>query len=66
MTGGGSDSLPTCEIYVFALNVNNSPAGPSRNRLSFAAIHQGLSSSESLAFYNLIQALRTSLGGGYI
>lgn len=35
-------------------------------RLSFGAVHAGLTESESQSFYNAIQALRTALGGGYV
>lgn len=35
-------------------------------RVSLRAYGQGLSASDSLAFYNAVQALRTALGGGYV
>jgi hypothetical protein len=38
----------------------------SSKRVSFAAIHLGLSAADSLALYNAVQTLRTALGGGYI
>ena len=51
-------------IDVFAVNLAGTPSSPCGQSLSFAAIHDGLSSSESLAFFNLIVTLRTALGGG--
>lgn len=52
-TGG---SLPTADIRLLY----------SPKRFSFVAIHVGLTESESSTFFNLIQALRTAFGGGYV
>lgn len=41
------------------------PATFSAGRMSLFAVHNGLTESESAAFYNAIQAFRTALGGGY-
>jgi len=38
----------------------------SSKRFSFMSIHDGLTSGESQTLYNLVQAMRTSLGGGFI
>jgi len=59
---------PSYEIYCFALDVANALSAPlmSARRLSFAAIHLGLSQAEANKFYSYIQALRTELGGGYV
>ena len=37
---------------------------PTAKRFSFVAIHEGLTQTESSTFFNLIQAMRVSLGGG--
>jgi hypothetical protein len=37
----------------------------SKNGLSFAAMHDSLTAAESQAFFNAINTLRTSYGGGY-
>jgi hypothetical protein len=43
---------------------NGNPYYFTNKRISFMAIHLGLTSAESAAFYALVAALRTSLGGG--
>lgn len=59
-------------ITVFCGNYNGSGStygtifSYSSKRLSFAALHDGLTAAESLALYNAVQALRTALGGGYV
>jgi len=54
-------------IFVFANNNGaNAPLQISSRRLSFAAHHLGLSSSEAQTFFNAIQALRTAFGGGFV
>ncbi len=59
-------SLPTQNLYAFAGNNLGSPGQFSVKRLSFFAIHSGLTATESLAFYTLVQALRTAFGGGFV
>jgi hypothetical protein len=65
----GSSAGGTCpttkQLFAFANNLVGNPQLPSKNRMSFVAVHKGLSSAQSLAFFNLIQAMRTALGGGY-
>ncbi len=52
-------------IYTHAINIANLSVATSTNhRLSFAAIHLGLTQAQSLSLYNAVQALRTALGGG--
>jgi len=63
---GAPGALSTNELYCFAANNAGVAAYQSAKRLSFAAIHSGLSSGESSTFYSLIQALRTALGGGFV
>lgn len=56
-------------MSLFAAAGNNGAGSPfdfSSKRYSFFAIHSGLTATESLAFYNLIQAFRTTLGGGFV
>ena len=59
--------IAASDIYWGA--VADSAGGPipyySKNTLSFGAVHDGLTAAESLAFFNAINALRTSFGGGY-
>ncbi len=59
--------LPTVSLFAAAGNNGSGTAFDfSSKRYSFFAIHSGLTSTESLAFYNLIQAFRTTLGGGFV
>lgn len=64
--GGAPGTIPTPDVWCFALNNNNSAFGITGKQLSFAGIHQGLTEAESAIFFTLIQALRISLGGGYV
>jgi len=57
-TGG---SLPTTEAYAFATNGNGTPLAYSHKRIRLLAIHQGLSSTESAAFYSAIATLDSAL-----
>ncbi len=66
-TGSGSNSSTAfgpSPLCVFALNSLGSITNYSNRTLSFAAIHAGLTSTETQALYNAVAALRTSLGGG--
>lgn len=53
------------EAYMFTGNEGGPQPYYSGKTISFMALHQPLTSTESSNFYNAIQALRTSLGGGY-
>ena len=58
-------------IYVHAVNhTDASPPqitfGASTSRISFVAIHDGLTSNESSQFFNLIQTFRKRIGGGWV
>jgi hypothetical protein len=64
-TGNGG-SLPNNSMFFWAGNSAGSPALWTTKRMSFCAIHQGLSSAQSNNFFNDIQALRTALGGGFV
>ena len=65
--GTNTASAPSRECYFYIYNSAGSPAGtPVAKQFSFAAIHFGLTSAQSSIFFNLIQAMRTSLGGGYV
>lgn len=57
---------PSVAIYAMCANNGGAVYGGTATRMSFFAVHSGLTSAESANFYNLIQALRTSLGGGYV
>jgi hypothetical protein len=63
---GAPGTPPNKELWAWAMNANSSPSYYSSKRLSFIAVHSGLTSSQSLAFYNAIQSLRQNLGGGYV
>lgn len=65
-TSGGS--LPNLTEYMLALNFAGSvfSSSYSNARASFAAFHLGFSAANSLKFYNRIQTLRTSFGGGFV
>jgi hypothetical protein len=63
---GAPGTIGIGEVYCFAANNFGGAAYYSAKRLSFAAIHQGLTSAQSLAFYNSIQAMRVAFGGGYV
>jgi hypothetical protein len=56
----------TVEIYCFARNNGAGGTSFSTKRLSFSAIHFGLTSQQSSDLYNAVQQLRTDLGGGNI
>jgi hypothetical protein len=67
-------SCPTeVPVYCFASCSNASYdyfGGPQGNltvsKLSFAAVHAGLTAAQTQTLYNLVQAMRTGLGGGYV
>jgi hypothetical protein len=61
-TGG---TRPALSIWCFGNNDNGALQLPTADRLSFSAIHRGLSAVETLCFFNAVQALRVALGGGF-
>jgi hypothetical protein len=63
-SSGGS--LPTLELYAMALNLSGSVSQFTLKTNSFFAVHNGLTATEAQNFFNLVQALRTALGGGYV
>lgn len=63
-TGG---SVPTVQtLYAFARNNNGTIGVWSGKRLSFAAIHSGLTSGETQALFNAVQQMRQAFGGGWV
>lgn len=65
--GAKVGSLPAVRsFYVHASNNVGLLAFPCTRRLSFAALHDGLSSAESSDLFDAIQQLRTDFGGGYV
>lgn len=54
-------------IYFMAKN-DGTAAGVGNfvDKMSFAALHSGLTSTQSSDFFDAIQAFRTALGGGYV
>jgi len=67
-TGSMTQVKQASPMYLFTTYIIDSAGtfGHTNSRISFAALHDGLTASESAAFYNLIQTMRTSLGGGYV
>lgn len=63
---GAGSGLPTSELIAFAYDSSGTIGEFSGRRLSFIAIHEGLSATECEHFYTLVQALRVALGGGYL
>lgn len=61
-----SQAQPNKTIYAFGCNENTVTNGASEKRISFLAVHSGLSAAESLALYTAIQAMRTIFGGGFV
>ncbi len=62
-----SSTIPTSTtITVFATNEAGSVTNYSSKRYSFMSMGNGLTTNESITLFNLVQALRTSLGGGYV
>ncbi len=63
-----SGALVNYELYVFGSNLTGSPqAGNySARRLSFLAIHDGLTLEESMVFFQIIQTFRKKIGGGFV
>ena len=58
---------PNLSLLVFATNTGGGVAGSwSKKRLSFAAIHHGLSSAQCQALFSAVQALRQAFGGGWL
>lgn len=55
---------PTAEIFAFLHGDILTLAWPTPHRISFMAIHAGLTSAESAAFYARIATLRNAFGGG--
>jgi len=60
----GVTTANNLEYYINASNSNNTvPAGTyGRRQCAFASIGDGLSDSEALTYYNLVQAFQTTLG----
>jgi hypothetical protein len=54
------------QLLGHAINANGVTAAWYDKRISFMAIHQGLTSAQSAKFALRIQTLRTALGGGYV
>lgn len=68
-SAGTNTRLPanlTFPVFVFCWNATGSPNSFSSKRVCFAAVHQGLTATESQIFYDAIQQMRIELGGGHI
>ena len=68
VSGSGSGGTrPTANaIFAFARNNDGYSSLYSSHRLSFVALHRGLTATDSATFFNTIQTLRQNLGGGYV
>lgn len=64
-TGAGSGTRPNFDVWFGTWNNAGSPANGQHVTYSFAAFHQGLTSSEAHALYDAVQAMRVSFGGGF-
>jgi len=68
-SAGAPGTRPNLDVWVFTWNFNGSPSqtldAGGLTTCSFAAIHNGLSSAEANLFFNRVQTLRQTLGGGY-
>jgi hypothetical protein len=53
-------------VSLFVANLSGVLTSFSSDRLSFAALHTGLTQAESLSLFNAVVAMRTSLGGGTV
>lgn len=62
--GAPGASLPTVETYVWGTNANGFPSQYANERISFVAIHKGLTQTETEALFNAAYAMRATLGGG--
>jgi hypothetical protein len=62
---GASQTRPNFSLFAFAWNNSGTPTQSGAIRASYAAIHQGLTSTQAQALFNAVQALRVSLGGGF-
>jgi hypothetical protein len=62
--------LPSACTSNLFFDTSSDGGAPTNNycarRKSFAAIHDGLTSAQAQDFYNLVQAMRSSLGGGFV
>ena len=63
----GPTTRPNLDLWLNCENINNSATNfPVQECIySFTAIHNGLTDTETQNFYNAVQTLRISLGGGY-
>jgi len=57
---------PNISYFVFGKQDSFYGSAYSDKRLSFVAFHYGLSLAQSSNFFNLVQAMRVGLGGGYV
>lgn len=62
----GGPTVPPFTIPIFAFTNNTGQSDFTDQRLSFVAIHQGLTSAQSAKFFARIQTLRQALGGGFV
>lgn len=66
LADGTVDPVPNEFEYFMAQNNGGAGIDCTAKRISFMAIHEALTQSESLAFYNAIQKMRMSFGGGFV
>ena len=65
-TGTGTRGAHKIFVHAFNYWQGGENWAASTSRISFAAIHDGLTSSESATFFTLIDTMRRQMGGGYV
>ena len=65
-TTASDQGLNTLPIYCMATDFNGTATDFIGHTISFAAIHEGFTSGQCQTLFNLVQAMRKGLGGGWI
>lgn len=67
LTNGVGTAMPTVSFACFGFKTSGGVlTANSERRLSFAAIHFGMNATQTQNFFNAVQQLRVSFGGGFI
>lgn len=66
-SAAAAGTRPAIEMYFGALGLGN-PAGTlfTAHTLSFCAFHHGLTLAQATTLFNAVQAMRTTMGGGFV
>lgn len=65
LNDSSGDPAPADVEYFMAQNFGGAGVGCTAKRVSFMAIHEALTEAESILFFNAIQKMRMSFGGGF-